>query len=340
MTDKNENQNQGFNAPQAVKKTAGERGFSPIWIIPIIAVLIGLFLAYRVVSEAGPTITISFKEGSGLEAGKTQVKFKDVVVGSVAAVELKKDMSGVIATIEMDRGATAYMTDKTRFWVVRPRISAGSISGLGTLLSGAYIGIDPSEEGKSERAFVGLERPPVVQSDDPGTTYKLKSNSLGGIDFGTPVYYKQIVAGQVVNYELEGNGTLTMDIFIQAPYDSHVNQATRFWNASGVDVRISADGVEFNTESMVAVLGGGIAFDTVSTLGLDVSQAAEEGRIFRLYADEHESKRRKYTEKTQWLLYFEDPIRGLNIGAPVELRTSKGVVFSSSSLPITLTRSG
>jgi paraquat-inducible protein B len=323
MTDQSPDEKQGFNAPKAVKKTSRERGFSPIWIIPIVAVLIGLFLVYRVITESGPTITVSFKEGTGLEAGKTKIKFKDVIVGNVSAVELKKDMSGVMVTIEMGRAASAYMTDKTQFWVVRPRISAGSISGLGTLLSGAYIGIDPSTEGKREKRFVGLERPPLVESDEPGTSYKLKSDKLGGLDFGTPIYYKQIAVGQIVNYELEGNGTITLDIFVKEPYDKHINQATRFWDASGIDVRLSADGVEVHTESMIAVISGGIGFATASGLGLDSSGVADGGQVFTLYENERESRRRKYTEKSQWLLYFEDPIRGLRVGAPVELRGYK-----------------
>jgi paraquat-inducible protein B len=323
MTNESPGENRSLNAPAAVKKTARERGFSPIWIIPIVAALIGLLLIYRVITESGPTITISFKEGSGLEAGKTKVKFKDVEVGKVSDVALKDDLSGVIATVEMTRDASVYMTDKTRFWVVRPRISAGSVSGLGTLFSGAYIGIDPSREGKRAKSFVGLERPPVVQSDEPGSDFNLHANKLGGIDFGTPVYYKQIQVGQVVNFELEDDGSITLDIFVKEPYDKQVSQATRFWNASGVDVTLSADGLEVNTESIVALIAGGIAFDTASGLGLDRSKPVSKDHRFRLYADEHASKRRKYTQKIQWLLYFDDPIRGLQPGAPVELRGYK-----------------
>jgi paraquat-inducible protein B len=150
------------NAPMAVKKTPRERGFSPIWIIPIVALLIGLFLVYRVISETGPTIFISFQAASGIEAGKTKVKFKEVEVGEVTDVDIDSDLAGVTVTVSMKNNTGKYMTDKTRFWVVRPQISAGSITGLGTLLSGNYIGMDPSSEGKKIRAFTGLERPPVI----------------------------------------------------------------------------------------------------------------------------------------------------------------------------------
>ena len=311
------------NLANAVKKTANERGFSPVWIIPIVAVLIGLFLIFKVITETGPTITVSFKEGTGLEAGKTKVKFKDVEIGQVSEVDIRSDLTGVDVTIEIDRGAADYMTDKTSFWVVRPRIGGGGVSGLSTLLSGAYIGIDPSDEGKETKIFTGLERPPVIQSTDPGISYRLNSKNLGGIDFGTPVYYKRIEVGNVVSYELDADGQISMEVFVKKPYDTYVNKATRFWNASGVDVLISADGVEVNTESLAAIIGGGIAFDTFTGMGQDASDPVEAGHEFRLYVSEVASRSKRYRKKVRYLLYFDDPVRGLTVGAPVELRGYK-----------------
>jgi paraquat-inducible protein B len=263
----NETDDNNSQPAMAVKKTSGKEGFSPIWIVPIVALLIGAFLLYRVATETGPTITITFKAASGLEAGKTKVKYKDVTVGEVTDVELSEDIDGVVITVEMQPHSREYLTDKTRFWVVMPHISGGTISGLGTLLSGNYIGMDPSTEGTMTKKFTGLERPPVIHSSEAGTHFKLRAKRLGGINFGSPVYYKDIPVGQVVDYHLQDDGSLKVEIFIKAPYDHHVNSATRFWNASGFDVTLSANGLEINTESLIAIIGGGIAFDTVAGLG-------------------------------------------------------------------------
>jgi paraquat-inducible protein B len=321
MTNGSSDPTKDYQAPSAIKKTRKQRGFSPIWIIPIVAVVIGLFLIYKVVTETGPTITITFKEGTGLEAGKTKVKFKDIEIGQVTDVDLIPDLSGVTATVSMGASAKPYMTDKTRFWVVRPRVGIGGISGLGTLLSGAYIGIDPSAKGKAQKKFIGLERPPVVQSDDPGRRYKLHSPKLGGLDIGSPVFYRQVEAGQVVDYKMDDNGEITFDIFIHEKFDKRINSSTRFWNASGIDIVISAEGVEVHTESIASILAGGIGFD--NRPGLDAGGTVDEGHEFHLYASENASQQRRYARKRQLLMYFDDPIRGLLPGAPVELRGYK-----------------
>jgi paraquat-inducible protein B len=323
MTNEASTGDQGNNFVNAVKKTAKQRGFSPVWIIPIVAIVIGLFLIFKVVTETGSTITVTFKEGTGLEAGKTKVKFKDVQIGQVSDVAIRADLSGVDVTIEMQPDADKYMNDKSNFWVVRPRIGGGGISGLSTLLSGAYIGMDPSTEGKRTKKFAGLERPPVVQSTEPGTSFRLHSKSLGGLDFGAPVYYKRIEVGNVVDYDLDDAGQISMEVFVKKPYDSYVNSATRFWNASGVDVLISADGVEVNTESLAAIINGGVAFDTFSGMGQDATEPVKTAHVFRLYASEVASRHKRYRKKKRYILYFDDPVRGLVEGAPVELRGYK-----------------
>ncbi len=320
MTNGESESTPGSDAPMAVKKTSSQRDISPIWIVPIVALVIGVFLIYRVVSEQGPTITISFKQASGLEAGKTKIKFKDVVVGEVSAVELNPDLSGVTVTAQMVKEAGKYMREATRFWVVSAQISGGSISGLGTLLSGDYIGIDPAKDGAESKTFVGLERPPVIQSDEAGTHYKLRSDKLGGLNFGSPVYYKQFKAGQVVNFELEDSGQVQLEIFIKQPYDKHVTTHTRFWNASGIDITIGAEGIEIHTESLISIIAGGIAFSTAEGLGLEEPGPISEDHQFRLYASEKSSRQKSYTERHKLLLYFDDSVRGLLRGAPVELR--------------------
>jgi paraquat-inducible protein B len=311
------------NVPVAVKKTPRDRGFSPIWIIPIVALVIGLFLVYRVISETGPTITIGFKSAYGIEAGKTVVKFKDVEVGEVTHVDIDSDLAGVTITVSMTKTASQYMNDKTRFWVVQPQISAGSISGLGTLLSGNYIGMDPSTAGKKTKTFTGLERPPVIRSDEAGRNFKLHTKALGGLNFGSPVYFRQIAVGRVVQYKSLDDGDIELEVFIKTPYEKHINAATRFWNAGGFDVTLSAEGLEIKTQSLVTIISGGIAFDTIQGIGEDASKAVTEGHEFHLYSSRTASRKKTYRVKRKVMFYFDDPVRGLLPGAPVQLRGYK-----------------
>ncbi len=309
----------GDRAAPAVKHVKGEGGFSPIWIVPIVALLIGAFLIYKVVTETGPTITITFSDAPGVEAGKTKVKYKDIIVGQVTAVDMSADIRNVIVTAEMSARAKAYLTDKTRFWVVKPQISSGGISGLGTLLSGNYIGMDPSAAGSSAREFTGLERMPIVHSTESGSEFRLRASRLGSINFGSPVYYKDIPVGQVIDYQLQDDGNLMLELFVREPYDKRVNSATRFWNASGFNVSLSANGLEVDTESLAAVLAGGIAFDTVAHLGRDASKPPAADQVFNLYASREKSLQPSYHDKRRILLYFNDSIRGLSPGAPVDM---------------------
>jgi len=311
------------NAPIAVKKTPRERGFSPIWIIPIVALVIGLFLVYRVISETGPTITIGFKTASGIKAGKTVVKFKDVEVGEVTDVDIDSDLAAVTITVSMKNNTSQYMNDKTRFWVVQPQISAGSISGLSTLLSGNYIGMDPSTAGSETKTFTGLERPPVIRSDEAGRDFKLRAKELGGLNFGSPVYFRQLAVGSVVQYKSLDDGDIELEVFVKEPYDKHINAATRFWNAGGFDVTLSAEGLKIKTQSLVTILSGGIAFDTTQGIGEDASKSVTEGHEFHLYPSRTAGRKKTYRVKRKVMFYFEDSVRGLLPGAPVQLRGYK-----------------
>ena len=323
MTDGDSNPIVPGDAPIAVKKTPRDRGFSPIWIIPIVALVIGLFLVYRVISEKGPTITLSFNTASGIEAGKTVVKFKEVEVGEVTDVDIDPDLSGVTVTVNMRNNTSQYMNDKTRFWVVQPQISAGSISGLGTLLSGNYIGMDPSTEGVKTNTFTGLERPPVIHSDEAGRNFKLLTRELGGLNSGSPVFFRQIAVGSVVQYKSVDDGDIELEVFVKSPYEKQVNAATRFWNAGGIDITLSAEGLEIKTQSLVTIIGGGIAFDTVPGIGEDASKPVADGQVFHLYSSHTDSRKKNYSEKRKVLFYFDDPVRGLLPGAAIELRGYK-----------------
>jgi paraquat-inducible protein B len=295
------------------------RGFSIVWVIPLVALTIGGWLAYKALSEKGPTITITFENANSLEAGKTKIKYKDVEIGHVTDITLSKDLSHVEVTAELNKGAEPYLTDQTRFWVVRARVAAGEVSGLGTLFSGAYIGVDPKEEGKPQLRFKGLEVAPVLTADLPGRHFTLRAEDLGSIDIGTPVYYRKVKVGKAVSYALDvEQDNLKIRVFIEAPYHEKVNKETRFYNASGVDVVLDSSGLSVNTESMVSIVLGGIAFET--PVGRKASEQAPEDFEFRIYPDRKSSKQKEYTKKQYFLLYFEGDVGGLSSGAPVSFR--------------------
>ena len=295
---------------------------STVWIIPIVAVLIGAWLTYSTVSEQGPTISITFETAEGLEAGKTKLKYKDVEVGSVETVTLTDDLSGVLVTASLIHGAEKYLTDTTRFWVVRPRFGASGVSGLGTLVSGAFVEIDPGKGGEARDEFNGLETPPVIKANTPGRQYILKTTKLGSYSNGSPINYRGIKVGEVLGHELaKDNRNILIHIFIHQPHDKLVRRNSRFWNVSGVNVSIDADGMKIGTESLQALMVGGIAFETPTNL--DASDPVEEGHTFLLHRNREEIKESSYTEKQTIIMYFDGSVRGLTLGAPVEFRGIK-----------------
>jgi paraquat-inducible protein B len=304
--------------PDAVVQTR-KRRFSIVWIVPLVAVLIGAWLVYKAFSEKGPTITVTFSTAEGLEAGKTKIKYKDVELGEVEAIRLSSDLSHVVVTAQLVKQAQKFLSENTRFWVVRARVAAGAVSGLGTIFSGAYIGLDPGKPGKPATQFKGLEIPPVVTTDLPGRHFVLQAPRLGSLEIGSPVYYRQIKVGQVVSYNLDEDGkSVTIKVFIHAPNHKQVYKNTRFWNAGGLDVAVDASGIRVNTESFVALMIGGIAFDTPTNL--EPGGPAEEEEIFKLYESRESIFEKTYARKTHWLLYFAGSVRGLSEGAPVEFR--------------------
>lgn len=310
----------GDSAPDAIAEAVVETRRRPsiVWLIPLIAALVGGFVAWRTFSERGPEITIRFTTADGLEAGKTKIEYKSVELGVVEEIRLADDLSHVVCSARMVRGAEEYLREGTRFWVVRARVAGGQVSGLGTIFSGAYIGLDPVRDGAPARAFQGLEVPPVVTTDDPGRHFVLHSYHAGAVEVGAPVFFRRIRVGQVVASELDASGDfVTIQIFVDAPHDERVHTATRFWNASGIDVSVGADGVSVETESLVSILIGGIAFETPER---DGGEPAADGAVFPLYENRAATQRQIYTEKTEWLLYFDQSVRGLVAGAPVEFR--------------------
>ena len=307
-------------APTAEVRT--KRGFSIVWVVPLVALVIGGWLAYKAFSEKGPTITISFENAEGLEAGKTKVKYKNVEIGEVTDISISPDLARVVLTAEMHKGAEPYLTDKTRFWVVRARVSAGEVSGLGTLFSGAYIGIDPQKKGKPQKHFKGLEVPPVLTTGLPGRHFILRSDNLGSLNIGTQVHYRQMTVGKVVSYEYDpSRDDLKIRVFVKAPFHEKVSKETRFYNASGIDVSLNASGLKVNTDSLVSIVLGAVAFETPASL--KAGEQAPEDFEFRLYPDKESTKQKEYLTKQYFLLYFEDDVRGLASGAPVSFKGIK-----------------
>jgi len=306
------------DVPQAeVRSRKRHISISIVWLVPLIAVLIGGWLVFKAFSEKGPEIRITFKTADGLEAGKTKIKYKEVELGKVSAIKLSDDLSKVIVTAELVKDAEHFLSVNTRFWVVRARVGVSGVSGLGTLFSGAYITLDPGEPGNTTRHFKGLEFPPLVTTDLPGRHFVLEADSRGSLDVGSPVYYRKIQVGQVVGYTLEENGhTIRFKIFINAPYHEYVYQNTRFWNASGIDLKMDTQGIQIDTESLVSILIGGIAFG-IPQAELP-EKPAEENALFRLFRNLDKATARTYLVKTKSILYFDESVRGLDIGAPVE----------------------
>lgn len=289
-----------------------------VWVIPIVAALIGLFLAARTWYEQGPVVTLQFRTGAGLEPGKTRIKYKDVDVGQISTVRLAEDGSHVVATAQMAREAAPLLVEDTRFWVVSAKVSGSAVSGLDTLLSGTYVGMDAGKSGEARRDFVGLEDAPVVSLGVPGRSFALHADSLGSIDVGTPVYFRRIQAGQVTAFKLDDAGQhLDIQVFIKSPYDRFVTIDTRFWNASGIDLKLGAEGLQLNTESATAILAGGLAFETPPGGDTD---AATAGQDFRLFSTRAEALKQPSSHAQIWQLRFTETLRGLSVGAPVDFR--------------------
>ena len=305
-------------APDAVVD-AESKGFPVVWLLPLVALLIGGWLFYKTESEKGPEVTITFNSAEGIEEGKTQVKFRDVTVGTVNKVDITDDLRAVELTITMVNGTEEYLTETSRFWVVKPRVGAGGVTGLGTLFSGAYIAFEPSSEGKRQKAFVGLEKPPIVTIDKEGTKFRLRAESLGSISIGAPVYFRQFDIGEITDYKLADDYSyVDIGIFVTAPYDQYVHTGTYFWNVGGLTLSMGASGAKLEMESMIALLSGGVAFETLPEF-LD-TPVAKESTVFELFENRTKALERPITETVTFVLRFEGSVRGLSIGAPVEYR--------------------
>ncbi|MGH8209384.1 MAG: intermembrane transport protein PqiB, partial [Steroidobacteraceae bacterium] len=239
------------------------RWFAWVWVVPIVAVGIVTWLAWRALADRGPTITIAFKVAEGLQAGQTRIQHRDVDVGTVEAVELTADMSRVMVHARMRPQATPYLNENTRFYIVAPHVGVGGISGLSTIVSGSYIEMYPGRDGNPQRHFVALDEPPILPPDTPGRSFILQAPDLGSLTRGAPISYQGVSVGEVEGYTLASDGThVTVTAFIRAPYADLVHPQTRFWNAGGVDLSVGAQGIRVRANSWQQLFSGGIAFET------------------------------------------------------------------------------
>jgi paraquat-inducible protein B len=291
--------------------------FSIVWLIPLLAALIGVWLAVKTIRETGPTITIVFKSAEGLVPGKTEIKYKDVTVGKVQRIQLSQDLSQVLVTADMSREVAEHLTADTLFWIVRARVAVGEVSGINTLISGAYIGMVPGRSGKVLHRFEGNEKPPAIFRDTPGRQFKLRAEQLGSLDIGSPVYYRQVKVGRVSDVAMAEDGTgVLLEIFVEAPYHHQVSRRSRFYNASGLNMKISAEGVRIDTPSLASLLVGGISFFTAD--GVKAETVLSENQIFTLYDNRDVANAATFSYREYYLLYFDETIRGLSAGASVD----------------------
>lgn len=323
----NDQPSPGIGAPAARPRVAvvharghRRRRLSWIWAIPIVTALIGAWLVWHTLDERGPLITVTFSTAEGLTANQSKVRHKDVEMGSVERISLSQDLKSVIVTIRMKKEAAPLLTEQTIFWVVKPRFFAGSVSGLQTVLSGAYIEIRPGpSDGAPRTAFVGEENPPILRADAKGTTFRLSAARIGSLSLGSPVFFRDEHVGEVLGWNpAEMAESVTVIAFVREPYDKYVRSATRFWNASGLSVELGPKGLQVQLESVRALLMGGIAFDTPSNEL--ATPPATPDQVFPLHTSKDAADNAIYIRSPPLAAIFTGSVLGLAKGSPVRLR--------------------
>lgn len=305
-------------APVVRPRTAAH-SMSVVWIIPIVAALLGLWLVWQHYSGKGPLVEIRFETAEGIEAGKTAVQCRSVRIGLVESVGLTPDKKGVVTRVRVDRSTESLLVSDTRFWVVRPRFGGSGISGLGTLVSGTYIELDPGNSENSERQFVGLENPPITPQGVPGLHVILVADKAGSVGPGSPITYKGIKVGRVESQNFNRqNGRVEYAAFIEGDFGKLINNRTRFWNVSGIDLEMGANGIRLRTGTLESIISGGVAFET--THGGARVEPAADGASFPLYDSREEFPAGSFDTRLTYLLLFRDSVRGLSPDAPVEFR--------------------
>lgn len=291
-----------------------------VWVIPILALLIGGWLVWRNFASKGPVVRVTFETAESIAAGKTEVRCRSVRVGYVQDVNLSDDLKSVTVLLQMDPEASKLLRAGSSFWVVKPRVSATDVSGLGTLLTGSYIELDPGRgDGPQRNHFKGLERPPVTSISVPGRRLTLSAEEAGSLTQGSPVYYRGFEVGRIESRELVKDGThIEYKVFIRQDYGWLVTENTRFWNTSGIDVTAGADGFKLRTPSFQSMVSGGVEFGVPD--GVETGAQVEDGKMFTLYKNYDAAENSTFAPVVRFLLLFNQSVRGLSKGAPVEFR--------------------
>ncbi len=302
-----------------VHKKHGWHGISAVWIIPIVAALLGIWLVWHHYAGKGPLVELRFETAEGIEAGKTAVQCRNVRIGIVETVRLAEDLRSVVTMLRIDRAAAALLRSDTRFWVVRPRFGGSGISGLGTLVSGTFIELDPGTSSTTERNFVGLENPPITPQGVPGLHVTLVAEKAGSVGPGSPIAYKGVKVGRVESQVFNRlNGRIEYAAFIEGDFGKLVNSRTRFWNVSGIDLEIGANGFRLRTGTLESLISGGVAFE-IGHGGASVEPAVD-GAVFPLSENRDDFQLPPFDARLTYLLLFKDSVRGLSPEAPVEFR--------------------
>lgn len=304
-------------APRALVRRS--RRWSSVWVVPLVALTLCLWLVWKNYRDAGPVARVSFETADSLVSGKTEVRCRSVRVGMVEHVELAPDLRSVVASLRLDPEAAHLLREGTRFWVVRPRVSASAVSGLSTIISGAYVELDPGSGPGPVYRFTGLEKPPVTPSHVPGLRLTLVADDAGSLTEGAPVYYRGFEVGRVEQRTFSATSRQTrFDIFIAEEYARLVTTGTCFWNTSGVDVSAGSDGFKVRTPSFQAMLAGGVSFAVPP--GADPGGPVQDGAEFPLFPNEEATQSTLFRPDRRCLLFFDQSVRGLQKGAPVEFR--------------------
>jgi paraquat-inducible protein B len=293
-------------------------GLPWVWAVPVVAAIITGWLGYRALIERGPTVTISFATADGAEADRTTIRYKNVELGRVTGIGLSPDGLHVVVTATMRREAEPMLRADSEFWVVQPRITPSGITGLTTIVSGAYIGMLPGKGAPGARSFTGLETPPPREGLVDGREFTLVADQLPSMTNQSPVYYHGVQVGEVIGHELSEHGLVAVRIFIYAPHQSLIRAASRFWASSGLQLEVGGQGLKIATESLLTLLAGGIVFDTPKPAL--AGPPSPPGSTFRLYADRQAAEEAAERVRVSYRLSFAGSLRGVVVGTPVELR--------------------
>ena len=307
--------------PEApVSRPPRRRRFSPVWIIPLLSVLLGLWLAWRFYAGKGPEIMVRFESAEGIIAGKTPVLCRSVPVGIVTRIELADDLNGVVVTANINREAAHLLAEDSQIWVVRARYSAAGISGLNTLISGNYLGLRPGVSKNQRREFVGLEDPPATPPGVPGLRFKLVAAQAGGLGPGASIIFKGITVGMLETRDFHPEtGEVEFNAFIGNDYARLVNERTLFYNAGGLDLKVGADGVQLGGGSLASILSASVTFTEPAEKRL-LEKPLPDGQRFILYSGFEEAHKPKLNPTLPYLLLFAGSVRGLGSDASVEFR--------------------